>query len=154
MRAAALHFGLAILFLAYLWLEAPVGMTQSVASDLVDSSSEQRTQVSELIEQLGSDSYATRLRARDRLQHMGLEAFDELQAAQNHVDSEISLSARFLVSSLMVSWSKETDPPEVREVLFEYGAHNADDRSARIDMLAEFPDRKGLAALALSLIHI
>lgn len=148
MRAAALHFGLAILFLAYLWLEAPVGMTQSVASDLVDSSSEQRTQVSELIEQLGSDSYATRLRARDRLQHMGLEAFDELQAAQNHVDSEISLSARFLVSSLMVSWSKETDPPEVREVLFEYGAHNADDRSARIDMLAEFPDRKGLAALA------
>ena len=110
--------------------------------------STKREVVAQLIEQLGAPSYATRLRAKEKLQRMGLEAFDQLQAARDHADNEISMSARYLVSSLLVSWSKESDPPEVREALTEYGARSPDDRAARIDMLAEFSNRGGLPALA------
>jgi tetratricopeptide (TPR) repeat protein len=105
------------------------------------------SEVGRLIEQLGADSYATRIRARESLQRMGLEAFDELHVAQFHPDNEISMSARYLVSSLLVSWSKESDPPEIRDALMEYGAQDESERSSRIDRLAEFPQRKGLAAL-------
>lgn len=106
------------------------------------------SEVSRLIEDLGSESYATRTRARERLQRMGLEAFDELHVAQYHPDIEIEMAARFLVSSLLVSWSKESDDPIVREALHEYGAQDESERLSRIEMLAEFPNRKGLVALA------
>lgn len=107
----------------------------------------EQSEVSLLIDQLGDSSYATRIRAREKLQRMGLEAFDELHLAQFDPDNEIAMSARFLVSSLSVRWSKESDPPEVRETLMEYGSKNEAQRSSRIDMLAEFPSRKGLGAL-------
>jgi tetratricopeptide (TPR) repeat protein len=103
--------------------------------------------VAELIEQLGDESYATRMRARESLQRIGLEAFDQLRLAQFHSDSEIAMSAKFLISSLMVSWSKESDPEEVRETLLEYGGCSESERSSRIDRLAEFPQRIGLPAL-------
>lgn len=106
------------------------------------------SEVGRWIEQLGADSYATRTRAMERLQRMGLEAFDELHQAQFHPDIEIEMAARYLVSSLLVSWSEETDPPEVREALNEYGAQDETERMSRIEMLAEFSDRKGLPALA------
>lgn len=106
------------------------------------------SEVGRWIEQLGADSYATRTRAMERLQRMGLEAFDELHQAQFHPDIEIEMAARYLVSSLLVSWSEETDPPEVREALNEYGAQDETERMSRIEMLAEYSDRKGLAALA------
>ena len=78
---------------------------------------------------------------------MGLEAFDELHAAQYHADSEIATAARHLVSSLMVSWSKPTDPPEVRDALSEYGAQNENERANRMELIAGLPNRKGLEAL-------
>lgn len=105
-------------------------------------------EVRELIENLGSPSYATRVRARERLQRMGLEAFDELHHAQDHPDSEIAMSARHLISSLFVAWSTESDPPEVRNALEEYGAQSEADRSSRIQLIGELPHRQGLAALA------
>ena len=104
-------------------------------------------EVAELIEQLGDESYATRMRAREALQRIGLEAFDQLRLAQFHSDSEIAMSAKFLITSLMVSWSKESDPEEVRDTLLEYGACSESERSSRIDRLAEFPQRMGLPAL-------
>ncbi len=100
-----------------------------------------------LIQDLGDDSYATRIKAMDKLQRMGLEAFDELYLAQFDPDIEIEMAARYLVSSLIVSWSKETDPAEVRAALHEYGAQNETERNSRIELLAEFADRKGLPAL-------
>ena len=104
-------------------------------------------EIANLIEDLGADSYYTRTRATERLQRLGLEAFDDLHGAQFHPDNEIAMAARFLVSSLLVSWSKESDPPEVQEALSEYGAQDEMERSSRIDMLAELPDRGGLLAL-------
>ena len=104
--------------------------------------------VSALIEQMGDDSYATRVRAREKLQQMGLEAFDELQAAQFHPDSEVVSSARYLINSLMVSWSKESDPADVRAALFEYGAQDVDERGSRIERIASLTNRQGIEALA------
>lgn len=104
-------------------------------------------ELEKLIEGLGSPSYATRVRCREKLERMGLAAFDALHDAQNHVDHEIVMAAHQLVSSLSVSWAKDTDPPEVRAALDEYGSLSDDDRSSRIAMLAEFKDRVGLTAL-------
>ena len=128
---------------ALLSLSTLAGFHSAFASDR----SGKQTKVGKLIQQLGSESYATRIRAKENLQRIGLEAFDELHLAQFDADNEISMAARYLVSSLLVSWSKESDPPEVREALMEYGAQNESERSNRIEMLAEFPSRKGLAAL-------
>ncbi len=104
--------------------------------------------IGELIEKLGSDSYATRVRAREQLQAYGLEAFDALREAQNHDDSEVLAAARYLIKSLHVSWSKETDPKEVREILSEYGAQGEAERLGRIEMLGRLPEQIGLEALA------
>ncbi|WP_146516317.1 hypothetical protein [Rubripirellula amarantea] len=103
--------------------------------------------VARLIDQLGAPSYATRIRARDELQRMGLEAFEQLREAQFHPDIEVEMAARYLVSSLLVSWSKDSDPADVRETLNEYGAQDEVERSKRIDRLAELDSRIGLAAL-------
>lgn len=100
-----------------------------------------------LIEALGSDSYATRMRARDQLQRMGLEAFDELRIAKDSLDSEIALAAKALVAGYSIVWFESDDPPLVRETLEEYGAQPVAERQSRIVMLGEFPDRIGLRAL-------
>ena len=104
--------------------------------------------IKELIEKLGSDSYATRIRARNQLKMYGLEAFDALREAQNHDDSEILSAARYLISSLQVSWSKDTDPKEVQEILSEYGAQSETDRLGRIELLGRLRNQMGVEALA------
>jgi len=100
-----------------------------------------------LIDQLGHPSYAARVRARESLERLGLQAFDELHAAQYRDDSEIAMTARYLVGSLLVSWSTDTDPPAVRDALDEYGAQSESERQKRMDRLAELPTRQGLTAL-------
>lgn len=104
--------------------------------------------IGELIEKLGSESYATRIRARNQLKTFGLEAFDALREAQNHDDSEILSAARYLVKSLRVSWSKASDPQEVREILFEFGAQSDAERLGRIELLGKLPNQIGVEALA------
>ena len=44
-----------------------------LAETRADDRPKKRLSVSELIERLGSDSYATRIRARDKLQRLGLD---------------------------------------------------------------------------------
>ncbi len=117
------------------------------AADSDASTATDHLSVDELIERLGSPNYATRLRAKELLQRLELEAFDALHKAQYHPDSEIAMSARHLVSSLLVSWSKETDPAAVRDALEEYGAQNEAERGSRMELLSELPDRQGLEAL-------
>src|SRR4051794_9794885 len=56
--------------------------------------------IDQLIEQLGSDDFATRERAQSELAQAGLEAYDALHAAQSHHDPEISLRSRYLVRSM------------------------------------------------------
>ena len=106
-----------------------------------------REVIAELIEGLGSDSYATRVRCRDRLAQIGLAAFDQLRAVRKHPDSEIAIVARALTSGLQVRWAAPTDPASVRELLTEYGSRSVSKRRAKIEALARMPRRDSFAAL-------
>ncbi len=119
----------------------------SISTSAAGDREPRQPSIGQLIEQLGHENYQTRLRAKEHLQRLGLEAFDELYAAGDHPDSEIAMTARRLVNSLSVSWAKETDPTQVREVLLEYGAQNASERESRIQRLAEITNHQGLTAL-------
>ncbi|NND99343.1 MAG: hypothetical protein HKN47_18645, partial [Pirellulaceae bacterium] len=131
-----------ILLLAFLSMTAlvtaPTANAQEVAS---------KSEVNALIEELGHENYARRVLAKEKLQRLGLEAFDQLHTAKFHPDSEVVSAARYLISSLMVSWSKESDPAPVREALSEYGGQEPSERESRIKLLANLPDRQGLEAL-------
>ncbi len=118
------------------------------SSDPTTIANERRVDIAELIEQLGHPSYAVRVRTRETLERIGLQAFDDLHNAQYRSDSEIAMAARYLIGSLLVSWSDESDPPAVREALDEYGAQSESERHNRIDRLAELPGRQGVAALS------
>jgi tetratricopeptide (TPR) repeat protein len=124
-----------------------VGILLSLAFQPSMAGEPSSVDVQQLIEQLGSDSYATRVRARARLQHLGLEAFDELHAAQNHSDIEVEMASRYLVSSLMVSWAKETDSEPVQGALHEYGSQSEIERGSRIVRLAQMDPQESLDAL-------
>ncbi len=121
----------------------------NVADSTTIKSAKQTPQpnVHQLIQELGADSYATRLRAKADLQSLGLEAFDELHAAQNHSDIEVEMASRFLVSSLMVSWSKDTDPDSVKRVLHEYGNQSEVERGNRIMRLGLMDPAMSIDAL-------
>ncbi len=142
-RRPAARWGRGSIICLFVLLSWPL-IHPAFAADQIASDAD----IAKLIEDLGADSFFTRTRAKEKLQQLGLEAFDDLHDAQFHPDNEIAMAARFLVSSLMVSWSKESDPPEVHEALSEYGAQDEVERTSRIEMLAELPERKGLLALA------
>ena len=142
----ALFLCLIVLAYGQGWIQPFLGTSESNCATAIETRPS-RDIVAKLIEQLGSESYATRTRARESLQRIGLEAFDQLQSAQYHPDNEIALTARYLITSLNVSWSKEGDPPAVRETLQEYGGLTEKERRQRIEKVANFSDRSGLAAL-------
>ncbi len=136
-----------ILAIALLLVSINLQSIVATAEQPTAPTADELSEVGRTIEKLGHANYATRVRARERLQRMGLLAFDELQAAQYHADSEIAMAARHLVSNLLVSWSDDSDPKAVREALDEYGAQNDAERQNRMDRLAELPGHQGLAAL-------
>lgn len=104
--------------------------------------------VKELIEDLGSPSYNARRRAKQRLQLMGLEAFDALQRAQEESDNtEVIIAAEYLVASF-TRWALASDPRPVVELLSDYGSLTSAERVSRIELLAGLSDRQGLSALA------
>jgi tetratricopeptide (TPR) repeat protein len=104
--------------------------------------------IQQLIEQLGSEQYATRERAQSELKRLGLTAFDALYEAQNHEDIEISLRAQYLVRSLTVDWANEDDPNEVKRILRGYSDKKEKDRKTRMDQLGKLPEWMGTEALA------
>lgn len=93
-------------------------------------------EITELIEGLASNSYATRIRCRDQLSRIGLAAFDQLREAREHPDSEVAIVARRLTSGLQVQWSSPGDSSAVRELLLEYGSRSIAERQERISQLA------------------
>lgn len=101
-----------------------------------------------LIEQLGDESYIVRSSAANRLQRIGLKAFDRLYQSQFRSEIEIAMTSRRLISNLMVNWSLPSDSKDVREALDQYGRQSDADRKNRIELLAGLPDRGGTVALA------
>lgn len=103
--------------------------------------------VQQLIAELGSDQYAVRRRAEEKLIRMGPEAFDELKAAESHEDDEIAERARYIIQRIRVEWVHPADAVEVRRLLTRFGDLSEDNRQKRISQLGALDDRAGLPAL-------
>ena len=123
------------------------GVLQSETDQVSSTQESSQSQIAALIEGLASDSYATRIRCRDRLSRIGLAAFDQLREARSHPDSEVAIVARRLTSGLGVQWSTEDDSPAVVELLSEYGARSVSERTRRIAKLALLPRLESFSAL-------
>lgn len=104
--------------------------------------------IEQMVERLGSDQYATRVRAREDLQRLGLQAMEVLQQMQHHPDSEVAFAVRSLMDSMMGNWWTERDSPTVRHWLNEYGSLADTEKQVRIDGLASLPRQEGWNALA------
>ncbi len=96
-------------------------------------------QISRWIEQLGSDRFTTRRKARRALADLGLPAFDQLLAARDHPDAEIAATARALTLDPDINWSRPTDSTDVIELLGQYRDENSADRRETIDRLSQLP---------------
>lgn len=105
------------------------------------------SRIKRLILELGADEFAVRERAQERLAAMGLLAFDELLRAGDHQDIEIAMRARYLVRSLPISWTAESDPVAVQSILRKYAAAGRAERQNRMQQLAALPDSLGVPAL-------
>ncbi len=103
--------------------------------------------VDALIADLGAEQFARREFAQAALKQMGLVAFDALIEAQRHPDIEVALRASYLVRSLPIRWSRETDSRPVKGLLSTYSDANRADRLTRMKQLAELPDSSGIEAL-------
>ena len=117
------------------------------AVDVPEAAADLDARVAKLIERLGADQFASREKAQDELARIGLPAFDALHDAQDHEDIEIALRARYLLRVMPISWSRESDPPEVRNPLRAYGDQPELERRSRMDQLAGLEDGRGVPAL-------
>ncbi len=73
-------------------------------------------------------------------------ALDQLHAASFHPDPQIASTARFVVQSNQFSWSWDTDPVGVRQILKNYGSADAE-KSVYIDQLQRLEHDEGFPAL-------
>lgn len=112
-----------------------------------DPSTTSPAEIARLINGLAADSYATRIRCRDRLMRIGLAAFDQLREARDHPDNEVAIVARRLTSGLRVRWATPADSADARELLSEYGSHSPAERRKRIAELAALPRRDAFSPL-------
>src|SRR6185436_9116846 len=94
-------------------------------------STESAAKIAHWINQLGDSQYATREKAQEELRRLGTAAFDELLAAQDHPDIEIAQRARYLVRSIPVAWTLDTDPAEVKSFLTNFGELSRSERKTR-----------------------
>ncbi|MCC9642733.1 hypothetical protein LOC71_10635 [Rhodopirellula sp. JC740] len=104
-------------------------------------------EIAALIEGLGADSYATRVRSRQQLSRIGLAAFDALRRARYHPDNEVAIVARKLTSDGRVQWAISSDSDEVREILAEFSSRTVMARKQRISRLASLPIMESFPAL-------
>jgi tetratricopeptide (TPR) repeat protein len=103
--------------------------------------------VERLIAELGANEYSQRERAQAQLLKAGPDAYDALQAAVNHEDIEIAARARYLVRLIRIDWTREDDPPAVKELLKSYDQLTPSVRLQRIEELSKLPGDAGVSAL-------
>jgi predicted Zn-dependent protease len=136
-----------------LLLLAPAAYSQAqqvAANDPEQQTAEEKHErkLTSLIEQLGSDEYATRQSAKADLEKLGLDAFNALFKAQDHADIEIALAARFLIRSMNIQWAQDDDPEEARKILEDYGSQPAEKRRDLMERLAALDKGWGLVPLS------
>ena len=128
--------------------------SEARSPDLADAKTEKAfgdvqldKRIAELIDELGSDHYATRRQAQEQLQHIGVPALDQLQTAILNSDPQIATAARYMVRSSFFNWTDQNDPLEVRKLLEHYGTNDEAYREDRIKRLASLKSDRGLPAL-------
>ncbi|GIW97704.1 MAG: hypothetical protein KatS3mg111_1037 [Pirellulaceae bacterium] len=103
--------------------------------------------VASLIEQLAHPSFHRRQNAQWQLQQLGIDAFEQLQAATKHPNIQIATSARYIIDSQNIVWWLESDSVEVRSYLKDYNNLDEDKRSEKILLLRERGTLDALVAL-------
>ena len=124
----------------------PVFVSSQFDSQSNGSPDELGKRISLLIEQLSDPNYSTRLRAQAELERIGVLALDQLHKASFHPDPQIAATARYVVQSNQFSWSWDTDPVNVRQILANYGAADSE-KSTYIDQLQRLEHDEGFGAL-------
>ncbi len=112
-----------------------------------ESAADQEAYIQSLIDELGSEQYSTRIEASTQLQRIGVPALDQLRSATSHSDPQISATARYLLHS-GISWSNESDSPQVKKILQGYATASLMERALKLDQLAELSEDEGIQALA------
>lgn len=111
------------------------------------SKGDTQSQVAMYIEQLGDENFRIRSNAMASLDRIGLPAFEQLRAALEHPNIQVSLSAEYLLLSQNVVWWLDTDSHEVRERLQDYSTLSPRDRHTRLQELAFIGTDDALMAL-------
>ena len=96
----------------------------------------QEAKIGDLIEQMGHEKFVLRERAQEQLQEIGAPALDALTAALLHNDIEIVMRARYLLSSIKVPWTIDTDPPRIVQTMREYETKGEAERHDVMQKLA------------------
>lgn len=103
--------------------------------------------ITQLIERLGAEQYATREKAQAELLRIGVAAFDSLAEAQDHPDVEIAMRVKYLLGSLHMSWTRDRDPQEVQQILRNYGTSDYHNRKGALEQLAALTPKVGCEPL-------
>jgi len=126
---------------------AQSGQVRAASQTSEETPAELDERIAALIEDLGSGQYVVRQRAESQLKRLGPVAFDALKEAEQHPDVEVASRATYLAQLIEVEWARESDPPEVREILGDYGSQEDDERLERIKRLAVLSNDLGLKGL-------
>jgi Flp pilus assembly protein TadD len=118
------------------------------ADDGADQATDSTRRIAQLIKQLGDDDFFVRERAQQELAQIGIEAFDALSEAENQTDLEIADRARYLIRSMNLEWTTDSETPEVKRKLENYGSKDEKQRATVIDELGAMPDGQAIGVLA------
>ena len=126
---------------------APQGHCENPAKPTTEKTTENSDQISQLIEQLGSTSYAEREQAETKLLEFHMEAFEPLIKARTHKDPEIAARARYLVRKIQVNLVTPNDSPKVAALMQNIFSLDRQNQESHIAKLAMLPNGEGLPAL-------
>lgn len=105
--------------------------------------------IAELIEQLADPNYRRRESAQAELVAIGLPAFAQLRlAAKFAPDPQLARAAQYLLNSQQVTWSLESDSPQVQATLKYYNRDNDAGRRTKLARLGQQATSDSLVALA------
>jgi len=124
----------------------------SAATQISAASSREQTaprpdEIETLIEQLGSDAYAERLRAEQRLIQLGAAAYDQLKRSENDEDLEVADRVRYILHQIGIIWVRPYDPVEVKKLLANYSKYSLEDHARVIRQLGRLEGEVAFAPL-------
>jgi tetratricopeptide (TPR) repeat protein len=117
------------------------------SSELTEGDFPDETRVAALIQQLSSDRYVERRAAEQALLDRGMEVFDQIDAATQHIDPEVAASCKYVLSQLTISWARRDDPPIVKNYLARFGSLDESDRIRYAEMLSRMEGNIAAPAL-------